>query len=335
MERVKRYGPMIIGVLPLLLSIGFAANSCEQRQRSRPPDVNQELWELILDDQKASTDNFVALAMMLTVMAWGSAELAGRFLDLRTKMKDEGDKILASVTDALESPPLRTIKEPGKALDELQDRIGKAQKGIYLMYFREQPILNKETTTYWTGVTKSFLEKSARHIPIWRIASVDNMAKLHFLLMNNEEFFKLGGDRLGSIDYRLIALPNTKLKPPQLDIVDDTTYWFSTYQGADRTDTRTRVVSNWAVAEDHSSYFRELVRDIGTDHVLLGTSGKKPRTGKTVCGYSTDELRNIFRAIKRTPQPSQKLSEETLKLLRPYCHEDESTLQALYASARG
>jgi hypothetical protein len=303
--------------------------------------MKDEAWRKAVLDQfqdvrVALEDGYVNLGTFLLFISLSIATLAwtvdtefrrsrARFATIDAKIVSATGRVQDEVIEALKSPRIEVMK-PGIPLRELRHRIEAAQTRIFLMYFKVDPSTDGETMKYWHSVTKSFVAKRSQQVQIRRLVSIDSLDKLNFLLANNNllfTFLKGVKENVAGVDYKLIALPHVDAKPPQLDIVDDAAFWFSTYGGrGGNAPTSTHLVADPQVVDMYAAYYESLVAGLPPHSVLLSTSFKSISMEKGKDGdevgwrYSEDEVENILTALAGCARPPKELPRDTtVKLL--------------------
>jgi len=297
----------IFSVAPLVLYVAHAPRGEQPSEgwadTSADPAWKHAVIEQFTHIQATLADGYVNLALFAICISASIVTFAltvdgefrhskARFSTIEAKIDAATDRLRQEVIEALQSPKIQIMKS-GESLRELQSRIASATVRIFLMYFAEKPSRDVETENYWTAVTKSFVSKNERQVPICRLVSVDNVNKLIFLLENNELLFSLAPNgHIGGVDYTLVALQHLDAKPPQLDIVDDAAFWFSTFAARGRKPPATQLIADPRTVEAYATYYESLVERLPPRSVLLATKDKAGAPH-----YSIEEVDNILTAL--------------------------------------
>ena len=168
----------------------------------------------------------------------------------------------------------------------------------YLMFFFERPQLHKTSTSkYWDEYFKH-VTSGASQAKFRRIASVDEWSKFEFILEMNKRIIKLAKKSKHVVRYQLAIYPCAGIKPPQIDIVDDSVFLFSPYKEELSV---LKEMSKVMTSEKHmvlnlQYYYENLWGTLASaGFVLLNLddidSGKKE-------GYSLNELKNVVSLFK-------------------------------------
>lgn len=295
---LRKWLPVAVAASPLLISLGGLVLDSMSSGSPPPKGVPTELWDLLLPGEKTLQRSFL---LSLTLVG---------FLATLTSVDWRTEDIWAVVKEV---PRSRILPLPGgdEGLDQLTIKIKHAKEHILLMYLRPDPVHDAGTREYWEKTTKLFIGKTETHVPIQRMASIDDKTKLEFLLENNSSLFKLGGGSIRQVKYQLRAFPHTLFKPLRVDVIDDTAFMFSTYGS------QIMVTEEKIVRECHK-YHQQLWDNL-TDWTVFDTTAASKLTmpGRTEYGYSPQQLNVIVKVIRDLLKEGP--SKSTFALIEQHC----------------
>ncbi len=280
-----------------------------------PKGIDLSIWKLlqaIQREQKAGSALFAVTLLGFAVLT--------NFLRLRI------EDLIQSLKDSVPASSVLSMDSASGALNELEHRIVHAKTRVFLTYFKAEPKTDRDTITYWETVTKSFARAHSKPLSIRRIASIDNVDKLRFLLHNNRLLFNEAKSKIGQIDYKLIVFPHANLKPLQMDIVDDAVILFSPYPEV--TGSKPLLLTDWSIVNVYASHFQSMVKNLENKHTILNTSQK------TASLYSDDEIRMVAHVMKfllGLQEPDARVFDE----MKPHCELTFDDFRKLYASLQG
>lgn len=126
---------------------------------------------------------------------------------------------------------LSTIKDSRDYLTRLLLQMRDSCKDFsYLMYFADKPVVGDSSTDwYWENYVK-LVRRGKKDGPLYRrIATVDHVSKLDFILEKNRQLLVAAKSGQSVIRYQIALYPFAATRPPQVDIVDSCVFLFSPY----------------------------------------------------------------------------------------------------------
>lgn len=299
---LRKWLPVSAAAVPLGISLVVTLlDAIGSAQPLPAAGVAPELWALLLAMQKTLAGRSLATSFALSAFLFTLTNLAWRADDIFDIVKERPHSGITAIDGAAE------------VFDHLIRKMETARSRINLMYLREVPAFDDKTNAYWSETTHLFVDKKSGNLPIRRMASIDELVKLDFLLQNNSDLFTWGGKELNQIEYQLRAFPYKHLKPLRVDVIDDTAFMFTTYDSQ-------IMVTDQAIVSGCLKYYNDTWNGL-TDWTMMDTNraeklAKKP--GRSEFGYSMRQLEVIAKVIKQILNETQ-LPANTGALIEPHC----------------
>jgi len=168
----------------------------------------------------------------------------------------------------------------------------------YLMFFFERPQLHRTSTSkYWDEYFK-LVTSGVSEARFRRITSVDEWSKFEFVLEMNKRVIKLAKKSKHVVRYQLAIYPCAAIKPPQIDIVDNSVFLFSPYKEELSV---LKEMGKVMTSEKHmvlnlQHYYENLWSTLASAGFVLLNLDSVDSNNKE--GYSLDELKTVVSLFK-------------------------------------
>ena len=252
------------------------------------------LWRLLLFDDNESKLGEIALllGLLLAIVVTGIVNITFHVYAI-------DEEVRAHSVQLSKEGRLIEISDSSEYLQRLMHQMTtNCEQFCYLMFFFERPQLHQTSTSkYWDNYFK-FVTSGATDAKFRRIASVDEWSKFEFILEMNKRVIKLAKKSKRVIRYQLAIYPFAAIKPPQIDIVDDSVFLFSPYKEELSV---LKEMSKVMTSEKHmvlnlQHYYENLWATLASANLVLLNLDELDSGTKE--GYSLDEIKNVISIFK-------------------------------------